>query len=80
MDERDRLVATGFALGTLVGGAVVAMLSSRHKEAIAEQSRRKLEELTAGRSIEEVGQAVRGEIRKVAEEVDDSSNLLTEGR
>lgn len=80
MDERERLVATGFALGTLVGGALVAMLSTRQREDIADQTRRKLHELTRGRSIEDVGKAVRNEVRKVTDAATDAERLLPKGR
>lgn len=79
MNEQERLVATGFALGAIVGGAVVAIMSTGQRKLVAEQARRKLTELTDGRSIEEVSKTVRGEARKVAGDIADANRLLPRG-
>lgn len=80
MDERERLIMTGFTLGAIVGGAVVAMLGSRERNIVAQEARSKLNELTTGKSVEEVSRSVRGEVRKVADAVSEAGRTLPAGR
>lgn len=78
--ERQGLIATGFILGAVVGGAAVALLGSDQRQAVARRARGKFDELLSGRSIEEVGSAVRGEVRGVLDEVGKAERVLPSGR
>lgn len=80
MDEREKLVATGFALGTLVGGAIVAVMGSDQRNAVARNVRFKLEEWTSGKSPRQVAETVHGEIGRVADTVDGGNRTLPRGR
>lgn len=80
MDERERLVATGFALGTLVGGAIVAVMGSDQRNAIARQVRGKLTDWTSGKSPEEVIGTIDEGVSRVTETVARGGSQLPRGR
>jgi hypothetical protein len=80
MDERERLVATGFALGTLVGGAIVAVMGSDQRNAVGRHVRGKLEEWTTGKSPAEVIETIDDGVTRVSEAVTRGGNRLPRGR
>lgn len=80
MDEREKLVVTGFALGTLVGGAIVAVMGSSQREAVGRGVRNSLEQWARGKSPRQLAESVRDGVGQVADAVDGGSRTLPPGR
>ena len=80
MDEREKLVATGFALGALVGGAIVAVMGSSQREAVGRGVRNSLEQWVRGKSPRQLAESVRDGVGQVADTIDGGQRSLPRGR
>lgn len=82
MDERERhgLIAGGFLLGALVGGAVVAVMGSDQRNRVARKASRKFDELTEGRTIEDVTATIKGGARGVMRDIERANRIMDRPR
>lgn len=86
MDQRvsqDELTgtATVFVLGIVVGAAAAALMGSEHRKVLADKARRKLDEFTRGRTIEDVSGSVRKGVREVLTDINQAGKMAAvEGR
>ncbi|MEJ7660503.1 MAG: YtxH domain-containing protein [Hymenobacter sp.] len=68
-------IATGFVLGVMAGAAAVVLMGPENRRELSRKAKDKFDELTAGKTIDEVSDSVRRGIRGVIEDIDDARQL-----
>lgn len=68
-------LATGFVLGVMAGAAAVVLMGPENRQELGKRAKEKFDELTAGKTIDEVSDSVRRGIRGVIEDIDEARQL-----
>jgi uncharacterized membrane protein len=66
---------TVFVLGVVVGAAAAALMGSEHRKILADKARRKVDEFTRGRTIEDVSGSVRKGVRDVLIDINEAGRM-----